>query len=51
MDKTGQAKGERLRFMAIAHRGASTYAPENTLAAFDLALELGARELELDVQA
>ena len=37
-------------FMAIAHRGASSYAPENTFAAFDLALELGARELELDVQ-
>ena len=38
-------------FMAIAHRGASSYAPENTHAAFDLALELGARELEFDVQA
>ena len=37
-------------FMAIAHRGASSYAPENTFAAFDLALELGARELEFDVQ-
>jgi glycerophosphoryl diester phosphodiesterase len=35
-------------FMAIAHRGAS-YAPENTFAAFDLALEMGARHLELDV--
>src|SRR5262245_18032370 len=37
--------------MAIAHRGASSYAPENTFAAFDLALELGARELEFDVQS
>jgi glycerophosphoryl diester phosphodiesterase len=36
--------------MAIAHRGASSYAPENTLAAFDLALEMGARHLELDVE-
>ena len=36
--------------IAIAHRGASTYAPENTFAAFDLALEMGARHLELDVQ-
>ena len=36
-------------FMAIAHRGASSYAPENTFAAFDLALEMGARHLELDV--
>ena len=37
-------------FMVIAHRGASSYAPENTLAAFDLALEMGARHLELDVE-
>ncbi len=36
-------------FMVIAHRGASAYAPENTLAAFDLALDLGCRHLELDV--
>jgi glycerophosphoryl diester phosphodiesterase len=36
-------------FMVIAHRGASAYAPENTLAAFDLALQLGCRHLELDV--
>ena len=34
----------------IAHRGASTYAPENTFAAFDLALDMGARHFELDVQ-
>ena len=38
-------------FMAIAHRGASSYAPENTFAAFDLALRLGARHTELDVEA
>lgn len=36
-------------FMVIAHRGASSYAPENTLAAFDLAVEMGARHVELDV--
>jgi glycerophosphoryl diester phosphodiesterase len=36
--------------LAIAHRGASSYAPENTLAAFDLALDMGARHLELDVE-
>jgi len=35
--------------LIIAHRGASAYAPENTLAAFDLALQLGIRHLELDV--
>jgi glycerophosphoryl diester phosphodiesterase len=38
-------------FMVIAHRGASAYAPENTVAAFDLALGMGARHLELDVEA
>ena len=35
--------------MVIAHRGASSYAPENTLAAFDLALRMKVRHLELDV--
>jgi len=34
----------------IAHRGASAYAPENTLAAFKLALEQGADGIELDVR-
>lgn len=33
----------------IAHRGASAYAPENTVAAFKKAIELGADILELDV--
>jgi glycerophosphoryl diester phosphodiesterase len=37
--------------MAIAHRGASSYAPENTIAAFDLAIVMGARHVELDVHA
>jgi glycerophosphoryl diester phosphodiesterase len=34
----------------IAHRGASAYAPENTLAAFKLALQQGADGIELDAQ-
>ncbi|MBI4425663.1 MAG: glycerophosphodiester phosphodiesterase [Elusimicrobia bacterium] len=34
----------------IAHRGASGYAPENTLASFELALKLGAGAIEFDVQ-
>lgn len=34
-----------------AHRGASAVAPENTLPAFEKALELGADGIELDVQA
>jgi glycerophosphoryl diester phosphodiesterase len=38
-------------FMVIAHRGASSYAPENTLAAFDLALQMGVRHIELDVHS
>ena len=33
-----------------AHRGASAYAPENTLEAFSLAAEQGADGVELDVQ-
>jgi glycerophosphoryl diester phosphodiesterase len=36
--------------LVIAHRGASAYAPENTLPAFELALRQGADMLELDVQ-
>lgn len=34
----------------IAHRGASAYAPENTLAAFKLALQQGADGIELDAK-
>ena len=33
----------------IAHRGASGYAPENTLSAFELALKMGSRAFEFDV--
>ena len=36
--------------LAIAHRGASAYAPENTRAAFELAIEMGAAMIETDVQ-
>ena len=32
-----------------AHRGASGYAPENTLEAFELAAKMGAQGVELDV--
>ena len=35
--------------MVIAHRGASSYAPENTFSAFDLAVQMGAHHIELDV--
>ena len=40
----------RARIQVLAHRGASAYAPENTLAAFRLAIEQRADWLELDVQ-
>lgn len=33
----------------ISHRGASAYAPENTLKAFRLAVEMGSRDYEFDV--
>ncbi len=34
----------------IAHRGASGFAPENTMSAFKMAIEFGVKEIELDVQ-
>lgn len=37
-------------FTVLAHRGARGHAPENTIAAFDKAIALGARWIELDVQ-
>ena len=36
--------------IVFAHRGASAHAPENTLAAFELALKFGAPAIELDVK-
>ncbi|MDP6301188.1 MAG: glycerophosphodiester phosphodiesterase family protein [SAR202 cluster bacterium] len=36
-------------FLNIAHRGASSYAPENTFVAFDRALAMGVDHAELDV--
>jgi glycerophosphoryl diester phosphodiesterase len=45
--------GEEMRRKAIwtiAHRGASGHAPENTMAAFRRAVELGARFVETDLQ-
>lgn len=37
-------------FINYAHRGASSYAPENTMSAFRLGLEMGANGIETDVQ-
>lgn len=36
--------------LVYAHRGASGYAPENTMAAFKMAVELGSDGIECDVQ-
>ena len=38
------------KYRIVAHRGASAYEPENTLRAFQRAIELGADMSELDVQ-
>lgn len=43
-------RGVNAGFTIIAHRGASAYYPENTLASFDGAIRLGAEMVELDVQ-
>ena len=37
-------------FVNYAHRGASQYAPENTVMAFDLGLSMGANGIETDIQ-
>jgi glycerophosphoryl diester phosphodiesterase len=39
----------RQKVLVIAHRGASFYAPENSMPAFELAVEMGAEMIELDV--
>src|SRR5699024_1345628 len=41
---------EQKKMVNIAHRGASGYAPENTMAAFDKAFEMKADYIEIDVQ-
>lgn len=47
---SGEDRGKgREDIVSIAHRGASGYAPENTLSAFDKALEMGADYIEIDV--
>ena len=39
-----------MSFVNYAHRGASSYAPENTMSSFRLGLEMGANGIETDVQ-
>jgi glycerophosphoryl diester phosphodiesterase len=43
-------KGNDAPVLAIGHRGASGYAPEHTIIAYDRALELGADYIEQDLQ-
>lgn len=43
-------KGFDEKFVIIAHRGASTYEPENTMSSFKKAIELGADMVEFDVR-
>ena len=41
---------QRNHFINYAHRGASSYAPENTMEAFHLGIGMGANGIETDVQ-
>jgi glycerophosphoryl diester phosphodiesterase len=45
-----QAQIKQDNFLIIAHRGASAYAPENTIAAFEKSIEHGADAVELDLR-
>lgn len=45
-----RASAEAAPVLNIAHRGASGYAPEHTIPAYDLALETGADYIEQDLQ-
>ena len=45
MEETGRNGAEMERTLVWGHRGASGYAPENTMAAFEKAVELGVYEV------
>lgn len=45
-----ETTGDLRKMDTVAHRGASGYAPENTIAAFDKALEMKVDYIEIDVQ-
>ncbi|MFB4197797.1 glycerophosphodiester phosphodiesterase family protein [Streptomyces carpaticus] len=48
-DRSGSAAGDPPVPTVIAHRGASGYRPEHTLGAYQLALDLGADAIEVDL--
>jgi glycerophosphoryl diester phosphodiesterase len=43
-------RGGRVGVVVVAHRGANREAPENTLEAFERAIEIGVQGIELDIQ-
>lgn len=45
-----ETTGDLRKIDNVAHRGASGYAPENTISAFDKAVEMKADYIEIDVQ-
>lgn len=50
LTNTDQKRGvNTIKPLVIAHRGASSLAPENTMAAIDAALKLGVDALEIDI--
>src|SRR5262245_1245269 len=50
IDLTSVAQSKAARPLLVAHRGASGYAPEHTIAAYKLAIEQGADFVEQDLQ-
>ncbi|MGO4424869.1 glycerophosphodiester phosphodiesterase, partial [Streptomyces sp. MCAF7] len=50
LDHADQVTDQSRHTVTVAHRGASAYAPENTLAAVDAADDLGITWVENDVQ-
>ncbi|MEJ2888687.1 glycerophosphodiester phosphodiesterase [Actinomycetospora aeridis] len=46
---TGTAPGGPDRIMVVGHRGASGYRPEHTLAAYELAIRMGADAVDVDL--
>lgn len=49
MTSIGSVAHAQWRIYIFAHRGAALYYPENTIAAFEKAIELGANALEIDL--
>ncbi|WP_191557074.1 glycerophosphodiester phosphodiesterase [Metabacillus idriensis] len=50
LKKAASKKGAARSMLTVAHRGASGYAPENTIASYDKAIEMKADFIEIDLQ-